>query len=552
MNVADDLVAALQQLGVTHVFGLPGSTEGPLLDALSRVDTPRYILGLHENIVTAMADGYARESGRLGVVSLHTSVGSGNAISQLMNSSTDRSPVLAIVGHKDAGIANRDGFCTMEDLPGMFRPFTKWSRQVELAEQAVEDLHRAASIALAAPSGPVALVVTEDRARASVKPGEDDRRSRSDLPLSGGFRPDDASIARAVELIAAARRPVIIAGDGVSSSAAHAELDAFARACSGVVLQEPRRSAARMNIDTTHPSYCGEYDASHPAVIDTDLIIALGARVFVEFEPMPRDELPPGVPFIHVHEDPAELGKRYVPDLALVGTVRATLQALLAAGPDVARADSDHVRSLRERHEQRVLARRVDPEQNVLTIAAASCVLDELLSDDVILIDEGIRSSRILLQHLSVPATRSYHRNTGGAIGWGLPAAVGASFARPDRPVALFVGDGSALMTIQSLWTAAQHGCDLTVFVSNNLGYQAVQAAVEKHHEGPLDGPAVGAAISGPDPDFVHLAQGFGVPAVAVHTVEELRSAIAASTAVTGPMVIDMRLDAAEHVGNRR
>jgi acetolactate synthase-1/2/3 large subunit len=107
-------------------------------------------------------------------------------------------------------------------------------------------------------------------------------------------------------------------------------------------------------------------------------------------------------------------------------------------------------------------------------------------------------------------------------------------------------------MTIQSLWTAAQHGCDLTVFVSNNLGYQAVQAAVEKHRDGPLDGPAVGAAISRPDPDFVQLAQGLGVPAVAVRTVPELRAAIDRSEANAGPMVIDMRLATTEHVGNRR
>lgn len=553
MNVADGLVIALQRLVVTHVFGLPGSTEGPLLDALSRVDSPRYILGLHENIVTAMADGYARVSGRLGVVSLHTSVGSGNAISQLMNSSIDRSPVVALVGHKDSGIANRDGFCTIEDLPGLFRPFTKWSRQVELPELAVEDLHRAASIAAAAPTGPVALIVTEDRARAAYDPGPDTGRHATVLPLTSGYRPDDATIARAISTIASADRPVIIAGDGVSSSGAFAELEAFASAISAVVLQEPRRSAARMNVDTRDPSFCGEYDVTHPAVRDADLIISLGARVFVEFEPMPRDELPAGIPFLHVHEDITELGKRYVPDIAMVGTVRATLRALLDAGVVAgAGASAATVRSFRDRHVQAIAERRVGSEVEELTIASASCIIDEMLSDDAILIDEGIRSSRVLLQHLSIPATRSYHRNTGGAIGWGLPAAVGACFAQPERPVALFVGDGSALMTIQTLWTAAQHACDLMVLISNNRGYQAVQAAVEKHRDGRLDVPAVGAAISGPDPDFVHLAQGFGVPGVAVETASGLRAAIAEAASVAGPMVIDMRLAAREHVGSPR
>jgi benzoylformate decarboxylase len=552
MTVADALVASLQRLGVRYVFGLPGSTEGPLLDALSRVESPEYVLGLHENVVVAMADGYARVSGDVGVVSLHTSVGTGNAVSQIMNANVDRSPILAMVGHKDAGIANRDGFCTVEDLPGLLRPYTKWSRQVEVAERAVEDLQRAVQLAAAHPRGPVSLVITEDRASAAFT-GSAPRVPP--LPIANGFGPAREAIEATVRELETAQRPIIIAGDGVSWSDAGELLEQLASAFACPVLQEPRRSASRMNCSTTFDHYCGEYAPSHPAVVDADLVLAVGARVFVEFEPSTVSELPPAARFIHAHEDPTELGMRYVPDLGLVGTARETLQALLAASQEQGReADRDTMRvsRLRARYEAGVADQRAAAEGGVLTIAAASRVLDEGLADDVVLIDEGIRSSRILLQHLAIPSTRSYHRNTGGAIGWGLPAAVGAAFAAPERPVALFVGDGSALMTIQALWTAAHHHLHLTIFVSNNRGYQAVQAAVEKHREHRLPQPAVGAAIAGPEPDFVRLAQGFGVPAVAVDTPDELRAAMRKTEVTSGPMVIELRLAESEYVGSSR
>lgn len=549
MTVADALVASLQRLGVRYVFGLPGSTEGPLLDALSRVESPEYVLGLHENVVVAMADGYARVSGDLGVVSLHTSVGTGNAVSQIMNANVDRSPVLALIGHKDAGIANRDGFCTVEDLPGLLRPYTKWSRQVEVAALAVEDVQRAAHLATAFPRGPVSLVLTEDRARAPFEGPIPEVRT---LPIAAGFRPDAASVEAAVRALADAERPLLIAGDGVAWTQAEELLEQVATRFGCTVLQEPRRSAARLSCRSGFANYCGEYTVTHPAARDADLVVAVGARVFVEFEPAPTSELPAGARLIHIHEDPEELGRRYVPDVGLVGTARETLADLLEVSDRLgvsAGGDAERVAELRSAYEQEAADRRATAVGDQLTTAAASVILDEELADDVVLIDEGIRSSRVLLQYLSVPPTRDYHRNTGGAIGWGLPAAVGAAFAAPDRPVALFVGDGSALMTIQTLWTAAHHRSNLTVIVSNNRGYRAVQAAVEKHREHRLDHAAVGAAIVEPQPDFVRLAEGFGVPGVAVDSPDALRIALKDAASAEGPMVIELRLAAGEYVG---
>lgn len=550
MRVANALVRALQRLGVDHVFGLPGSTEGALLDGLEAPGSPRYILGLHENIVTAMADGYARASGRLGVVSLHTSVGTGNAVSQFINAHTDRSPVLALIGHKDARLTNRDGFCTVEDLPGMLRPHAKWSREVTDAGQAVEDLERAARLATTAPRGPVALVITEDKARASCSRADIDEQRPPVQPI-GGYRPSREGVVAAARALAAARRPVIIAGDGVAWTGAQELIGSVAQAYRCAILQEPRRSAARMNCSTEHPNFCGEYTPAHPAARDADVVIAVGARIFVEFEPAARSELPEGCFFIHVHEDATELGKRYPPDLGLVGTARESLMELLAAAPQLETppaAPAGRVADLRAGYLERRGASSVDCGPG-LSVATASRMLDRQLPDDVVLFDEGVRSSRVLMEHFSVPSGRAYHRNTGGAIGWGLPAAIGAQIACPQRPVALFVGDGSALLTIQALWTAAHHAVPVTVFVANNRGYQAVQAAVEKHRGGGPAEAAIGAVIDDPPPSFVRLAEGFGVRAVSVQTEEELLQAITTAHAGSGPFLVELEL-AGERVGS--
>lgn len=550
MNVADAVVASLSRSGVEYVFGLPGSTEGPLLDALSRVERPVYVLALHENVAAAMADGYARVSGRPGIVSLHTSVGTANAVSQIMNADTDRSPVVAIVGHKDRRIANRDGFCTVEDLPGLLRPYTKWSRQVEAASHTVEDLERAVALALSPPRGPVCLVITEERAAAEI---DGTQEIASPFVPAGGYRPDRESIRLLADMLLASQRPVLVAGDGVSSSGAGAMLERLAARLGIPVVQEPRRSAARLNYSTEHATYCGEFDTSHPLIREADLVVALGGRVFVEFAPRKARPLPAGVRFVHLHDDPREIGKRVVPDLGLVGNVRDTLEDLWGVLDDLHVPERSHdgsVEHWRKAYtaQRETLRRQVDEQR--LTIAAASKVIDEELPDDVIIFDEGIRSSRVLLRFLRAWPSREYHRNTGGAIGWGLPAAVGACFAAPRRPVTVFVGDGSALMTIQALWTAARHELDLTVLVSDNHGYQAVQAAVEEHRGAALRRPAVGAAIRSPTPDFVGLAVSFGVPAVAVKSATVLRDELREAKSRPGPRLIALDLDGRDHVGN--
>ncbi|HWP34245.1 MAG TPA: thiamine pyrophosphate-binding protein, partial [Thermodesulfobacteriota bacterium] len=162
MTGAEAAVRALEAAGVEYLFGLPGSTEAPLLDALAAGAGFRYLLALHESVAVGMADGYGRASGRPGVASLHTSVGTANALGAIYNAWRDASPVVVTAGHKDTRLANRDGFCTVPDLAGLPRAFTKWSGESRAADQIAADLHRALRIAATPPCGPTFLALPEE------------------------------------------------------------------------------------------------------------------------------------------------------------------------------------------------------------------------------------------------------------------------------------------------------------------------------------------------------------------------------------------------------
>lgn len=547
-TVAHALLESLTAAGVSHVFGLPGSTEAPLLAALDEPDQPRYVLGLHETVVVSMADGYARGSGGLGVVSLHTSVGTGNAVSQMRNAAIDRSPVLALIGHKDSRLANRDGFCTVEDLPGMLRADTTWSREVHNAEQAVEDLQRAVRHALGVPSGPAALVITEDRAAAADRgpPAPAWRSAVTSLPSR--FRPPQRELASLLERLHRAARPVIVAGDEVARDGAGETLGRLAEVLGCVVVNEPRRSATRQACSTEHDAYAGEYAPHHPAVETADVLLAVGGRMLVEFEPAAEPEVPAGVYFAHVHESPRELGKRYQPDLPLIGSAGETVAALLELAEGATPPSADTLAHVREQR-RRYLEWRTGPpiqggDEQPLTMTTVATLLDRELPSDVVVVDEAIRAARTLMRHLRLPTGRDYHRSTGGAIGWGLPAAIGLQLAvGTERRVAGVIGDGSALMSIQALWTAAHNAIPVLVYVLNNRSYHAVQVAVGKHRGDAAGGAdAHGSRITDPDPDFVGLATSLGVEAVRAATPNQFVKATHRALESARPTVVEVML----------
>lgn len=528
MNGGEAFVRTLHERGVDTFFGLPGSTEAPLLEAIRADGGIRYVLGLHESIAVAMADGYARATGRVGVVGLHTTVGTMNGMSQVYNAARDGTPIVVTAGHKDRSVLADDGFCALPDLPALLRPFTKFAWQTLTADAIADDLAKAIHFATAPPPGPSYLVVPEDLMGAEVR----DRAAPKVARLGVAALPDGELIAGAAGMLSRAKQPVVVVG--THAAGATSELAAVAEAFEVGVLAADLTDLARFRFPTTDPHYLGFYGEQPEALEGCDLVVAVGCRVFFPFSDRTRPRLPQGARLIHIHPDAAEVGRLQDTEIGLVGDVGAILRRLTAelehaGGLSVAarRGREQHVRRMAElRHD---LARREQDAAKDSRPAAVATIAAELgraLPANTIVVEEAVRASRAVFRHGSVPPGAEIWRSTGGSLGWGLPAAVGAKLGRPDRPVVLVTGDGTFQFSVQALWTAAEQKLPLVAVILDNGGYLAVKRAIEGHLGVPHDPRShPGTEIAGLD--NVTIARGYGAKACAVEGPGDFAKAFA-------------------------
>jgi len=392
---AEVLADVLARAGVDTIFGLPGSTEAALLETLRERAGLRYVLGLHEGAVVSMADGYARVTGRPGVVGLHTSVGTLNGASQIYNSYRDGSPVVVTAGHKDRTVLSEDGFCALPDLPGAVRPFTKWAHQTLSAAELGAGLWRALHAAMTAPAGPAYLAVPEDFLRGPVPADAPDPPVANSAlwpgPAGGGTVPNEASCAAGAAELAAARWPVVVVGSEARGCVP--ELRELADRLVAPLVGTEFIDLADLPFPTADPRYLGLY-GEEPAVLDgCDLVLSVGARMFYPFSAVRQPRLPAGARLIHIHPDPAQVG-RQLP--AAVGLVAAPAPALRALAPHLVRALDPAVTAARggrlaglraERERNRQSERAVSSEP--MPVEAVAAELNRVLPPEVVIVDEG-------------------------------------------------------------------------------------------------------------------------------------------------------------------
>lgn len=521
-------MATLRAHGVKTFFGLPGSTEAPLLEAIRADGSMRYVLSLHESVAVAMADGYARALGRPAVVGLHTTVGTMNGMSQLFNAASDGVPVVLTAGHKDRFVLAENGFCAIPDLASLLRPFTKSSWQTLATDDVAADLARALHTAESVPSGPTFLAVPEDlMAGELTSPLESSSLPTVRLEATSQL-PADTVIAAVAEAIAAARRPVLVLGTkAVHGSAAAARL---AAAAGLAVLAAELTDLGAFAYPTDDPRYLGVYGEDRAVLDGCDLVVAVGCRVFYPFSKTRRPRVPSGARLLHVHPDAAEIGRRLPTDIGVVGDPAAFLEAVarrFAGTRSGGTAERERwVAGLRADREQRIAADKAEVHgKSPVTVAELMAGLSGRLPRGTLVLDEAVRGSRAVFRFLGVPEGGELWRSTGGALGWGLPAAVGAKLARPERPVLVIVGDGTFHFTLQALWTAVAEGAPVVVLVLDNGGYLAVKRAVEDHLSLPED-PRThpGTEIAGVD----HLAAAhtYGAESTLAHSAAEAAAAV--------------------------
>ncbi|HKF11741.1 MAG TPA: thiamine pyrophosphate-binding protein, partial [Xanthobacteraceae bacterium] len=320
----------LKQEGVEVMFGNPGTTELPLMDAFATENELRYLLGLQEAAVMGMADGYAQASGKLTVVNLHVAPGLGNAMGMLYDAQKAGSPILVTAGQHEQSFTATEPIL-WADLPTIARPLVKWSSEVHRVADLPRLVHRAAKTALAPPTGPVFLSLPGDILRA-----DGDIDLLAPTRVAPRLRGDKEAVEAAASLLAQAKRPVIMAGDAVAHGRAHAELVELAELLGAPVYAEFVPSTA--SFPASHPLFRGSMVRLAPDVRKTlepyDVLFSVGADLFTLSLPSDVDPMPGGIKLVHLDIDPWELGKNYPPAVAILGDPKATLPEITAVVRD--------------------------------------------------------------------------------------------------------------------------------------------------------------------------------------------------------------------------
>jgi benzoylformate decarboxylase len=551
MSGSRAFLALLKQEGVEVMFGNPGTTELPLMDAFATENELRYMLGLQEAAVIAMADGYAQASGKLAVVNLHVAPGLGNAMGMLYDAQKAGSPILVTAGQHDQSF-NATEPILWADLPTIARPLVKWSSEVHRLADLPRLVHRAAKTALAPPTGPVFLSLPGDILRS-----DGDIDLLAPTRVAPRLRGDRQAVEAAAAILAGAKRPVIIAGDAVAQSRAHAELVELAELLGAPVYAEFVPNTA--SFPSSHPLFRGSMIRLAPEVRKVldgyDVLFSVGGDLFTLSLPSDVDPMPPDITLIHLDIDPWELGKNYPPTTAILGDPKATLPEITAAVRErmtsgargLARERlADMTKAIAADRDALKAKARALAEQTPIAPLALLHAIAEILPKDSVVIEEALSSAPGIRQLIRSDDAQSYFGLRGGGIGWGLPAAMGVKLALPDRPVVGLIGDGSAMYTCQGLWTAAHYGIGAIFVILNNSSYRILKQRL--HAMRGLSEQAdnyVGMELTDPKIDFVGLARSLGIKADRARTVHEATDLLATALKDAGPMLIDVELDRA-------
>jgi acetolactate synthase-1/2/3 large subunit len=527
--------------GVTTVFGYPGGAILPAYDALR--DYPvRHILVRHEQGATHMADGFARASGGVGVAMATSGPGATNMVTGIATAMMDSSPIVCITGQVGSRLIGSDAF-QETDITGVTLPITKHNYLVTHVDEIAETIHEAFYIARTGRPGPVLIDITKDAQQASC-----DYKAPSATPKLPGYRPDlrapHSEYERAIEIINGAKRPVILAGHGIVISGATAEVCQVAE--KGHIPMAPTLLGLGA-IPASHPlnlgmmGMHGEAWVNH-AIQEADLLLAFGMR----FDDRVTGNLKTyavNARKIHIEIDPSEVNKNVKVDVALLGDLRAVLQELLPHIQHVDRSEwLEHIEAIKGDAAVRDIQNLPDYGH----LYAAHVINDlwhETRDADTIVVTDVGQHQMWEAQYYKHEAPRSLITSGGlGTMGFALPAAIGAKVARPDAEVWAVVGDGGFQMTMAELATIAQEGLKVNVAIINNGYLGMVRQWQEFFYERRYSATPL------LNPDFVKLAEAFGLTGVAVRRRSEVVPAVREARSAAGTVLVDFQVEQEDSV----
>ncbi len=543
----DVIFGFLRKAKVGYLFGVPGTNEIPIIDG---TDVPNnhvtYVPCLHENIAMGAAMGYARATGRPGVVLLHVTPGIGHAIGNLFNASKSHIPVIVLCGQQHSNLLIHEPLLA-SDLVTVARQYTKWAYEVRGPDELAMAMQRALKVALTPPFGPVFLSLPWEFTLAEVNPNYADEDEVTWIPPH--FVGDADGVAKLAEELALAMTPMIVAGDGVGASDAWQELAELAKLIGAPVYTE--QLSSYMNYPNDLYEWQGELPGNQENIQkvfgqhDVALLCGFNAQAqLVVFQWTQGPLIPRNVRQLYLHNDPWEIGKNHYGNAAVLGDIKATLPLITHAVGNNPKFDRQaalvRYSELGRRGEtvDREFHRHLEtldtegPIYGAHIAKALADLQDGKLTAPLILVNEALSDSVAFQQYVHFDSPTSYFAAEGGSLGYSMPASLGIKLGvADDRTVVNVVGDGSALFYPHTWWTTSKFGLPILYIVVNNHRYQTLITGlefVETSYTWTPSGQAEYLRITPPpELSFVRIAAGFGVRGALVAKGSDLADALA-------------------------
>jgi benzoylformate decarboxylase len=517
-TVRETTLDLLRTLGMTTVFGNPGSTELPFLKDFP--DDFRYILGLQEATALSMAEGYARGTGNAALVNLHTGPGLGNAMGNLVTAWHNKTPLVITAGQQDRRHIALEPLLSA-NLVELARPYVKRSHEPYRAEDVPGEMHRAYHTAMQNPQGPVFLSIPMNDWDAEAEPF-------TAREISHRSAPDPEALEGIVRALTEARRPVVVAGAGIARAGAFHDAVALAEKLGAEVWADPNSPLSGFPQD--HPLFRGHLVLAQKKVAELlspyDVVLVIGAPVFQYYPYVPGPVVEEGTRLFHVTDDPEE-AHRAAAGVSVVGDVGLAIRNLTQLLPDT------------DRRPPSAPEPPSTPEATMpMSVDYLMREISDVCPEDTAFADESASSKPAFHRWVRPSQPGGYITSAAGGLGFCLPASVGLKLASPERTMVCVIGDGSIMYSIQALWSAARYGANVLVVVVNNRGYSILKAF--------RDSVGIGDTVPGLDVgevDYVRVAEGLGVSGETVEEPDELPGALKRGLNAGRPYLLDVVVD---------
>ncbi len=543
------LLEMLKAEGVDYIFGNPGTSEGPIIDLIGDYPELRYILTLQESVAVGMGEAYARATGKASFVSLHVDSGLANGIALMLDALNTGTPMVVTSANYDARKVNE----TITDLANLVRPVTKWSVELNHPDQIPSVIRRAFNEANSHPKGPVYVGFTsnalEGMAEMNIVPSQ---------PVHDATRPNLDGIAQAASLLMDSSRPVMMVGDRVSDDDA---LDQAVELAELMGLPVYQARGAEVAFPTTHDQFLGALSlrvTQQRAVLqDVDLVLAVGSDPFEELFYWGDVILPPEAKLVHIDPDRSKIGRSEPTHVGIVGNCALALQDLIGAlNERLSPGDMAEIKQRKNAVAESKRAGRSAFEESVaenwdhrpMTPARMMSELADALPENAIVVDDSISNRGVMRHYFQAQRRGDLRGYRGQSIGGGMGTTMGTQCANPDRPVFGIIGDGSAMMTIQGLWTAANDNIPCVFVICNNGMYRVLKVNFNVYQQDILELPETSGgrllySDFGTPFDMAAIANSMGVHGERITEPSQIKPAVDRAVASGKPALLDMVID---------